>query len=486
MRSILPLRRAARRLLTLAAAVVLTASAGGCTLLRTAWYGQPDARNMRMFPTRVMRASDTPFRFAKAERQRTDLDTVSVRDPRTGRLVPLAQQLNDMRAHAFLVIRSDTILYERYAFGHDSAQISNSFSMAKSATSALVGIALARGEIRSLDDSVGAYVAGLRGRPYGSVTIRQLLAMSSGTEWTDARGSIFSMAGSTEARIFYTPNMLGLLRGIDRAEPAGARWRYRDTDTEVLGLVLAGATGRSVAAYMEETIWKPIGAEHDGSWLLDRRGGQEKTSTGWNATARDFARFGRLYLHGGRWGERQVVPAEWVAASVAFDSTRAAPEVVTWWGMQHTLYWWHPMAAPQGDFYADGSLGQRIYVQPSTRTIIVQLANSNDQDFPFRRIAAAVNGTPWSYPRSIPRQVLLAHTASGIDSARTVFRTLTAEMAARPGSFTLWPQTLRAAAEEIAQAGKPEDAAEVLRWCRERFPAEAVCTAPLPEPRERQ
>ena len=118
--------------------------------------------------------------------------------------------------------------------------------------------------------------------------------------------------------------------------------------------------------------------------------------------------------------------------------------------------------------------------QPSTRTIIVQLGNSDDQDFPFRRIATAVNGTKWSYPRSIPRQVLLARAAGGIDSARTVFRAFTAEMAARPGSFHLWPQTLHAAAEEIALAGKRDDDAEILRWCRERFPAEAVCTAPLP------
>jgi CubicO group peptidase (beta-lactamase class C family) len=177
------------------------------------------------------------------------------------------------------------------------------------------------------------------------------------------------------------------------------------------------------------------------------------------------------------------VPAEWVAASVAYDSTRAAPEVVTWWGMQHTLYWWHPMVAPQaGEFYADGSLGQRIWVQPSTRTIIVQLANSNEQDFPFRRIAAAVNGTRWSYPRSVPGLVLRAHAAGGIDSARAVFRASTAAMDERPGSYALWPQSLHAAAEELATQGHPADAAEVLRWCHERFPREPICTAPLPAP----
>ena len=474
--------RTARAVAVLAALSVT----GGCTLVRTVRYGQPDARDMSMFAHRVMRASDAPFRFAKAERQRADLDTVSVRDPRTGRLVPLAQHLADMRFLAFLVIRNDTIVYERYGAGHDSAKVSNSFSMAKSATSALVGIALSRGEIRSLDDSVGAYVAALRGRSYGSVTIRQLLGMRSGTAWSDARGNIFQQAFSTDARIFYTPDLKGLLRGTRREEPAGTRWRYKDTDAEVLGWVLASATGRTVAAYMEETLWKPIGAEHDGSWILDHRGGQEKTSTGWNATARDFAKFGRLYLEGGRWQGRQVVPADWVAASTAFDPARAAPEVVTWWGMQHTLYWWHPMVPPQGDFYADGSLGQRIYVQPSTRTIIVQLANSNDQDFPFRRIAAAVNGERWRYPRSIPGLVLQAYTAAGIDSARAVFRTSTAEMAARPGAYAMWPQSLRAVAEQIAEQGHAADAAEVLGWCRERWPAEPSCTAPLPVPRRRR
>lgn len=175
-----------------------------------------------------------------------------------------------------------------------------------------------------------------------------------------------------------------------------------------------------------------------------------------------------------------------MAASVGYDPTRAAPEVVTWWGMQHTLYWWHSMLPPHDDFYADGSLGQRIWVQPSTRTIIVQLANSNAQDFPSRRIAAAVNGTAWRYPRSVPALVLQAHAAGGIDSARAVFRSSTAAMDERPGSYALWPQSLHAAAEQIAAQGRAADAAEILRWCRERFPAEPSCAAPLPSPRNRR
>ncbi|MBV9110380.1 MAG: beta-lactamase family protein, partial [Gemmatimonadetes bacterium] len=254
----------ALRGLRLASAAALALFAGGCTFVRTAWYGQPDPRDMHMFPHRLMRAAERPFRFAKAAVQRTDLDTVSVRQPGTGRLIPLAQLFAETRVHAFLVIRNDTILYERYAFGHDSAQTSNSFSMAKSATSALVGIALGRGEIRSLDDSVGAYVPELRGRAYGSVTLRQLLGMRSGTHWTEAQGNPLHAAFSTEAKVFYTSDIHGLLRGLGRDRPAGESYRYQDTDAEVLGWVLSAATHRSVADYMEETIWRPIGAEHDG------------------------------------------------------------------------------------------------------------------------------------------------------------------------------------------------------------------------------
>jgi CubicO group peptidase (beta-lactamase class C family) len=480
----LSIRAPLRRTLSLALILASQAAAGGCTLLRTAWYRDPDARDLSMFPVRVMRASEQPFRFAVAPRQ-AELDTVSVRQPRTGRLIPLAQHLAEMRMLAFLVIRNDTILYERYGEGYTESRSSNSFSMSKSATSALIGIAVGRGEIRGVDDSVGTYVPELRGRAYGSVTIRQLLAMRSGTKWTDARGSLLNRAFSTEARTFYTTDLRGMLRGIGRERPAGGPWRYQDTDTEVLGWVLARATGRPVAEYMEAHLWKPIGAEHDGWWLLDRRGGQEKVSSGWNATARDFAKFGRLYLNGGRCGGRQVVPADWVAASVGTDLSRRAPEVVTWWGMQHTLHWWHPMAAPHDDFYADGSLGQRIYVQPRTRTIIVQLANSDDQDFPFLRIAAAVNGETWRYPRSVAALVLQAHNAAGMDSARSAFRNTVAAMDARPEGYFLWPQMMGALARQIAAAGHREDAREILGWCRERFPGDASCAEPPDSPRRR-
>ncbi|HYJ78830.1 MAG TPA: serine hydrolase [Longimicrobiaceae bacterium] len=451
----------------------------GCTLSRIVRYRDPDATDMSMFAKRTMRPAEVPYRFARAPEMRSDLDTVRVRDPATGRLVTFGEYQAAARVLAFLVIHNDTIVYERYAPGFDSATVSNAFSVSKSATSALVGIALARGEIRSLDDSVARYVPELRGRAYGPVTIRQLLDMRSGVRWREDEGSVLQRASSDEARVYYTTDLHGLLRDLPREEPAGTRWRYKDTDAEVLGWVLERATGKPVATYMEEVLWRPMGAEHEGSWNLDRAGGHEKTSTGWNATARDFAKLGRLYLNGGSWNGRQVVPAEWVAASTTFDSTRRAPEVATWFGMQHTNLWWQPMLPPHGDFFADGSLGQRIYVQPRTRTIIVQLANSNQQDFPFRRIAAVAAGERWDYPRPIPNLLLQALGAGGIDSARAVYRSALEEMALHPERYSISPQGMRAVAERIAEQGRAADAQEVLRWCRERFAGAAPCQTPL-------
>src|SRR5688572_28905486 len=163
----------------------------------------------------------------------------------------------------------------------------------------------------------------------------------------------------------------------------------------------------------------------------------EKVSSGFNATARDYAKLGRLYLHGGRWAGEQVVPAAWVAASTTADPARPEPEISTWWQMQHRTLWWLPLQPPQGDFYADGSNGQRVYVDPRTRTVIVQLANDSRQEFPFRRVAAYLAGERYEYPRSIPALVRQAALTFGADSVRPTFERLEAERRANPERYVI-------------------------------------------------
>ena len=454
--------------------IAIAAVCAGCTSYRIIRYRQPDARNQGMFPTRAIHRADVPFEFARLPVLRSDLDTVTVRAADAKR-VSFKQYMNDHAVLAFVVIRNDTVVYENYRDGFTPLTVHTSFSMAKSILSALVGIAVGEGKIRSLDDRVTDYVPELRDRPaFAGVTVRHLLEMKSGLRFTKTGNGMLSDFRSDDARVFYATNLLSFIRDAKREVEPGTKWVYKDTDAELLGLVLARAVGTTVAAYTEAQLWRRIGAEHDASWSLDHTNGQEKVSSGFNATARDFARFGRLFLNGGRWGADQVVPASWVAQSVAVDPSRTEPEISTWWQMQHTMYWWHPIQPPSGHFFADGSHGQRIYVDPVTRTIVVQLANDSRQDFPFRKVVAYLNDKRWDYPRSIPALVRLAALNFGPDSVRPVFSRLIVEKARAPEQYVITQNAMFGIGTLVADSAATRAAGiELLRVATEYYPTSA-------------
>jgi CubicO group peptidase (beta-lactamase class C family) len=389
--------RAAR----LAALLLLWPAPGGCVAYQAARWGSPAPElQERIFASRPVEAPPATFHFHRPAAERTDLDTITVRT-HDGGWITWAEYMESRRLRAFLVIRNDTILYERYRAGvADSTRI-GSYSMAKAFTSALLGLALADGTVGSLDDPVTAYLPELARNPaYDGVTLRHLLEMRSGIEYRRAQGGPLQQLRSHDARFYYTRDLRAAMAGMRRAEPPGGRWDYRDSDSQLLAWVLTRATGKTLAEQLERGIWGRIGAEFDASWSLDRRGGMEKAATGVNAAARDYARFARLFLEHGEWEGERVVPAAWVERSTTLDTTRTRPEVGTWWRMQHRAYWWIPMQdwERERDFFADGARGQRLYVHPPSRTIIVQLADDDRQDFPFRRITHYLLGTPYAYP----------------------------------------------------------------------------------------
>jgi CubicO group peptidase (beta-lactamase class C family) len=463
-----------RRIVPLVTAIAGLVALNGCTTYRIIRYREPDARNQGMFPTRIVRKADAPFRFARAATLRADLDTITVRAP-DGKRVAFQRYLTDYAVLAFVVIRNDSIIYETYRDGFTPSTVHSSFSMAKSVVSALVGIAVGEGAIKSLDQPVTDYLADLRDKPaYAGVTIRNLLEMKSGLRYTKTGNGWWSDFRSDEAHIYYSSNLRNSLRGAQRELPPGTKWVYKDTDAILLGLVLANATGKTVAAYTEEKLWRRIGAEHDASWSLDHRDGNENVASGFNATAEDFARFGRLFLNGGSWNGTQVVPAAWVSGSTLVDSSRSEPEVSTWWKMQHTLYWWHAIQAPSGDFFADGSHGQRIYVDPSSRTIIVQLANESRQDFPFRRIVAYLNDKSWEYPRLIPGLLNQAATNFAADSIRPMFRRFMDEKAQHPERYSITENAMNTVGGLLLKQDRTVPAAvEVYKIITEQYPRSA-------------
>jgi len=483
-------RSSATRLAGFLGFVMAAALLQSCTTMRILRHRDPAAdRPQNIFPQAVVHRAAAPSEFTVAASPRQDLDTLSVRDVDL-QMRPLAEYLRRRHVRAFVVVRDDTILYERYSEGYGPETRSSSFSVAKSVASALLGLALQSGAVRSLDDSVVTYVPELGRNPaYRGVTIRHLLGMKSGIAYTRTNGHSWHDLRSDDARFFYTTNLEHEVMNQHREDPPGLRWAYKDSDAQVLAWLLVRATGRTIAQQLESGIWRPMGAQSDASWDLDRRKGHANTASGLNATARDFARFGRLFLDGGSSNGVQVLPRDWVQASTTLDRSRTEPEVATWWQMQHQNYWWIPMQNwdEERDFFADGSRGQRIYVHPRSRIVIVQLANDSAQEFPFRKIVHYLVGEPFQYPTGIAGRLLAAaRSGAGTDSVRALYHVLLAQSHANPAGFVLNEAGLIAVGQTVLQEpGRSAAGLAILELAVERSPDSYRAHEALGEAHER-
>jgi CubicO group peptidase (beta-lactamase class C family) len=310
-------------------------------------------------PSRLGRSSKEPELRYDYRGESLGLDEYLARNPTTG----------------LLIARDDTILIERYQYARSDRHRFTSFSMAKTVTSMLIGIAIAEGRIRSVDDPAAAYVPGLAGTEYGRTSLRHLLQMSSGVRFLEeysGRDDITRLAIDT----FWLRGPGGaaaVTQFNERAVPSGTKFSYASVESQVLGLVLTQAVGRPVAAYLQEKIWQPIGTEADATWLVDRAG-QEATFCCLNAVLRDYARLGLLLAHDGSWRGRQVIPAAWIrdATTVRPDQPHLAPRTATrffGYGYQTWIFPDEP-----GTFALLGIRGQVIFVDPARRLVMVHTA----------------------------------------------------------------------------------------------------------------
>ena len=292
---------------------------------------------------------------------------------------PLPQLLKETETRAFLIVKGDHLLYEGYFNGAGRSSTMTSFSVAKSFVSALIGVAIADGKI-GLDDPIIRYLPELAGRPgLSEIRVRHLLAMASGLHYsgTGSGGGPFG----DDARTYYDPDLRALALTVKAEVRPGTRWQYNNFHPLLLGLILERATGESVSAYLSDKIWKRVGMEAPGSWSLDsRHNGFEKMESGLNGRAVDFAKFGLLYLHGGVWQGREIVPPAWVQASTRHDPTVAGPSTSPpgeEWAraLDYGYLWWIDPKAP-GRFFAMGNFGQVIYVAPDRDAVLVRFGAS--------------------------------------------------------------------------------------------------------------
>ncbi len=226
---------------------------------------------------------------------------------------------------ALLIVKEYTMVYERYFHGHSKTSISLSFSVTKAFFSALVGIAIEDGYIGSIEQPVTDYIPEIAAQGFGKVTLKHLLQMTSGMGYGE-HGLIDNPFGK-QARLSYTQHIAAELVSVRLHTQPGTVFRYQSIDNALLGMAMQRALApTTITAYMQKKIWTPIGMESEVLWSTDRElDGMEKTWCCISATARDLAKFGRLYLRGGDWDGKTVVPRDWVANSTRVDTTEGSP-----------------------------------------------------------------------------------------------------------------------------------------------------------------
>lgn len=286
--------------------------------------------------------------------------------------------LKDSWATGFLVIQNDTIVFEDYYLGNTESTRNISWSMAKSFISALMGIAIEEGFIKSIEQNVEEYVPELIGSSYEGVRIKDVLQMSTGVKFNEDYGDFnsdinrwgrgFALGGSQDE----------FAATLERETEPGTINHYVSINTHVLGMIITRATRRTITDYMQEKLYTPLGMEYDGYWLLDGNN-MEMVLGGLNLTLRDYAKIGTLFLNDGNINGKQIVSDDWVKSSVIPDGQHVQPGEEFGYGYQ----WWIP-EGDAGEFMAIGIYNQCIYINPTTNTIVVKLSANpkfNDKSY---------------------------------------------------------------------------------------------------------
>jgi CubicO group peptidase (beta-lactamase class C family) len=364
-------------LLVIVAFVVLSVMYSPGYMTRVMLWQGADVQDYARFPAREVAAAAEPFTFGTPSDQAAAMQTVRDAMEASSLVDGDADAfLEEAGTQAFIVIEDDTILYERYFGGFQRDSIATSFSVAKSYASALTGIAIEGGAIGSADDPITDYLPELlaRDQRFGDITIQHLLDMNSGIHYVET-----GLPNSDDTLTYYFDDLRSLaLERTEIEEPPGQHWHYNNYNPLLLGVILERATGESVADYLAERVWARIGTEFGASWSLDSEDGFEKMESGINARPIDFAKLGRLYLEGGSWNGKEVVPEAWVYASTRPAGDEPAgyyPDSLSqpFGTISHRNYWWR-IARPDGSYAYSGlgNHGQFVFVAPAERLIIVR------------------------------------------------------------------------------------------------------------------
>ncbi len=332
---------------------------GKAYIWKAIWYNFPGIYDHEIFFNNHILASTNPQPWATSANYNK---------------TPLSSELEALHKHikttAYVVIKNDSIIQENYWIDGDTSVISNSFSIAKSYVSMLIGFAIQDKYIRSVDQPIGDFLPYFRSEGKEKITIKHLLQMSSGLSWDESYTGPLSI--TTQG--YYGNDLEKLIKGLKVISEPGTEFRYLSGDTQLLGLVLIKATGYSLSEYLHLKFWNPVGAENEALWSTDNLYGREKAFCCISATAKDYARIGKLYLNNGQWNGVQLLNSSYITASLEpngyFD-----PQSKTNCDFYGYQWWLIPNYLGHDIFYARGILGQFIICIPEKNIIIVRLGH---------------------------------------------------------------------------------------------------------------
>ena len=367
--------------------LLIVTTFSSCYLLRAYKVRHFNLTDHTLLPSVSIAKSDSPFHFADGtqnpvyEELRNYLDT----------------NLSRSLTAAFLVIKNDSIVYERYFNGFSQQSLLPSFSVAKSFVATLVAIALKEGKIKSLQEPVTNYLPELykRDQRFSKITLQHLLDMKSGLHFNE---ELYNLKDDA-IKLGLRPNIVKHALKVKIERDPGEEFNYQSINTEYLALVVQRATGKKLATYLQEKVWQPLGAEYNATWNVDsKKHKQEIAFAGLNATARDFAKLGLLYLHLGQWKGKQIVDTGWVNTVNNADSLyQAGGYKNQWWSGLDEAFFSDSLEAlgfsnrkkhsrpvqkskegysvlyRSGGFHAEGFLKQFVYINPVNKVVIVRL-----------------------------------------------------------------------------------------------------------------
>jgi CubicO group peptidase (beta-lactamase class C family) len=321
----------------------------------------------KLFATRTIERGSEPAKWLRGPE-------IDVHYRVDDKVLSLGDFMDRNQVAGVLVIKDGRIVLERYGLGLKESDRWSTMSTVKSMTAMLVGAAVKDGAISSIDNNVTKYLSQMKGSVYENVSVRNLMTMSSGVRWSEVYNDKNSdvnrysklLADKVPGGVFK------MMRELAAERTPGTVWHYNTGDTFLLGALVSAATGKTLARYMSEKIWKPCGMEFDAFYTLETDNGQEIGGSRAGMALRDFGRFAQFVLDGGRCGNRQILREGWVeeAARQAF----ALPDL--WQEMTGGLVgygynWW---LDDQGAMSAQGHAGQRIYVNRKEKLAIVTLS----------------------------------------------------------------------------------------------------------------